>query len=69
MKIKHQLSVATLVMAGVFATGCSQQSVMGEGASQVKTGREEEGTQGTWGARRKGSAGKKKKKREKGGEE
>ena len=32
MKIKHQLSIATLVMAGVFTTGCSQQSVMGEGA-------------------------------------
>ena len=46
MKIKHQLSIATLVMAGVFVTGCSQQSAGGsqvaggsqaqvEGASQV----------------------------------
>ena len=35
MKIKHQLSIATLVMAGVFATGCSQQSA---GGSQVSGG-------------------------------
>lgn len=35
MKIKHQLSIATLVMAGVFATGCSQQSA---GGSQVAGG-------------------------------
>ncbi len=46
MKIKHQLSIATLLMAGVFVTGCSQQSAGGsqvaggsqaqvEGASQV----------------------------------
>ena len=40
MKIKHQLSIATLVMAGVFTTGCSQQSVMGEGASQVAGGQQ-----------------------------
>jgi len=32
MKIKHQLSIATLLMAGVFVTGCSQQSA---GGSQV----------------------------------
>ena len=38
MKIKHQLSVATLVMAGVFATGCSQQVV--EGGSQVAGGQQ-----------------------------
>lgn len=31
MKIKHQLSIATLIMAGVFVTGCSQQ-----GASQAQ---------------------------------
>ncbi len=35
MKIKHQLSIATLVMAGVFVTGCSQQSA---GGSQVAGG-------------------------------
>ena len=40
MKIKHQLSIATLLMAGVFVTGCSQQIAGGsqsqvEGASQV----------------------------------
>ena len=40
MKIKHQLSIATLVMAGVFATGCSQQSVMGEACSQVAGGQQ-----------------------------
>jgi len=45
MKIKHQLSIATLVMAGVFATGCSQQSVMGEGASQVAGGQQVSGGQ------------------------
>jgi len=43
MKIKHQLSIATLVMAGVFATGCSQQSVMGEGGSQVAGGQQVSG--------------------------
>ncbi len=32
MKIKHQLSIAALVMVGFFATGCSQQST---GDSQV----------------------------------
>lgn len=46
MKTKHQLSIATLLLAGVFVTGCSQQSAGGsqvagssqaqvEGASQV----------------------------------
>jgi len=35
MKIKHQLSIATLVLAGVFATGCSQQTA---GASQDASG-------------------------------
>lgn len=35
MKITNQLSIATLIMAGVFATGCSQQSV---GGSQVSGG-------------------------------
>jgi transposase-like protein len=35
MKIKHSLSIATLIMAGVFATGCSQQSA---GGSQVSGG-------------------------------
>ena len=40
MKIKHQLSIATLLMAGVFVTGCSQQSAggsqaAGAGSSQV----------------------------------
>lgn len=43
MKIKHQLSIATLVMAGVFTTGCSQQSVMGEGGSQVAGGQQVSG--------------------------
>jgi len=36
MKIKHQLSIATLLMAGVFVTGCSQQSA--DGGSQVSGG-------------------------------
>lgn len=35
MKIKNQLSIAALIMVGVFATGCSQQSV---GGSQVSGG-------------------------------
>ncbi|MEE9310244.1 MAG: peptidoglycan-binding domain-containing protein [Cocleimonas sp.] len=38
MKITNQLSIATLVLAGVFATGCSQQSAGGSqvsGASQA----------------------------------
>jgi len=39
MKIKHQLSLATLVMAGVFATGCSQQSA---GGSQVSGGSQQQ---------------------------
>ncbi len=39
MKIKHQLSIATLVMAGVFATGCSQQSA---GGSQVSGGSQQQ---------------------------
>jgi hypothetical protein len=50
MKISNQLSIATLVLAGVFATGCSQQQVSGgsqsyggsqqqvEGGSQVAGG-------------------------------
>ena len=43
MKIKHQLSIATLIMAGVFATGCSQQMAGGsqaqaEGGSQMSGG-------------------------------
>ena len=41
MKIKHQLSIATLVMVGVFATGCTQQSAGGsqvDGGSQVAGG-------------------------------
>ncbi|MEH6455648.1 MAG: peptidoglycan-binding domain-containing protein [Cocleimonas sp.] len=43
MKIKHQLSIATLLMAGVFVTGCSQQQVAGgsqqsAGGSQVAGG-------------------------------
>ena len=51
MKITNQLSIATLVLAGVFATGCSQQQVAGgsqsagggsqqqnEGGSQVAGG-------------------------------
>lgn len=35
MKINHQLSIATLILAGVFATGCSQQSA---GGSQIAGG-------------------------------
>lgn len=35
MKIKHQLSIVTLLVAGVFATGCSQQSA---GGSQLAGG-------------------------------
>lgn len=35
MKIKQQVSIATLLVAGVFATGCSQQST---GGSQVAGG-------------------------------
>ncbi len=43
MKIQHQLSIATLLMAGVFVTGCSQQQVAGgsqqsAGGSQVAGG-------------------------------
>ena len=41
MKIKHQLSIATLLMAGVFVTGCSQQVAGGSqaaGGSQVAGG-------------------------------
>lgn len=42
MKIKHQLSIATLLMAGVFVTGCSQQQVAGgsqsTGSQQVAGG-------------------------------
>ena len=36
MKIKHQLSIATLIMAGVFVTGCSQQEA--SGGSQISGG-------------------------------
>lgn len=36
MKIKYQLSLATLLMAGVFVTGCSQQEA--SGGSQVSGG-------------------------------
>ncbi len=53
MKIKHQLSIATLVMMGIFATGCSQQSAGGsqmsggsqqqvEGGSQVSGGSQQQ---------------------------
>ncbi|MCK5810404.1 MAG: peptidoglycan-binding protein [Cocleimonas sp.] len=40
MKNAHQLSIATLVMAGFIATGCSQQQIAGgsDGASQVAGG-------------------------------
>jgi hypothetical protein len=38
MKSAHQLSIATLVMAGFIATGCSQQQVTGSGGSQVAGG-------------------------------
>ncbi len=42
MKITNQLSIATLVLAGVFATGCSQQQVAGgsqsAGSQQVSGG-------------------------------
>lgn len=39
MNIKQQLSIATLVMAGVFATGCSQQTADGSmGGSQQMAG-------------------------------
>ena len=43
MKIKHQLSIATLLMAGVFVTGCSQQTaggsqVAGSSQSQIEGG-------------------------------
>jgi len=40
MKIKHQLSIATLVMVGFFATGCSQQEA---GGSQVSGGSQASG--------------------------
>jgi hypothetical protein len=43
MKIKHQLSIATLVMAGVFATGCSQQNA--GGSQQVAGGAQVSGSQ------------------------
>ncbi len=39
MKITNQLSIATLVLAGVFATGCSQQSA---GGSQVSGGSQQQ---------------------------
>ena len=56
MKMKHQLSIATLVMAGVFATGCSQQTAGGsqvaggsqsqiEGGSQVAGGSQQASSQ------------------------
>ena len=42
MKITNQLSIATLILAGVFATGCSQQQVAGgsqsAGSQQVSGG-------------------------------
>ena len=41
MKIKHQLSLATLLMAGVFVTGCSQQEA--SGGSQGSGGSQESG--------------------------
>ena len=40
MKIKHQLSIATLVMVGFFATGCSQQSA--DGGAQVSGGSQQQ---------------------------
>ena len=43
MKIKHQLSIATLLMAGVFVTGCSQQQVAG--GSQYSGGSQSTGSQ------------------------
>lgn len=45
MKIKHQLSIATLLMAGVFVTGCSQQQVAGGSQSQVSGGSQVSGSQ------------------------
>ncbi len=39
MKIKHQLSIATLVMVGFFATGCSQQEA---GGAQVSGGSQQQ---------------------------
>lgn len=39
MKIKHQLSIAALVMVGFFATGCSQQEA---GGSQVSGGSQQQ---------------------------
>lgn len=39
MKIKHQISIATLLVAGLFATGCSQQSA---GGSQVAGGSQQQ---------------------------
>ena len=45
MKIKHQLSIATLVMVGFFATGCSQQSADSSqvaGGSQVSGGSQQQ---------------------------
>ena len=50
MKIKHQLSIATLLMAGVFVTGCSQQSaggsqVAGSSQSQAEGGSQVSGSQ------------------------
>ncbi len=47
MKIKHQISIATLVMAGVFATGCSQQSAGAAGASQAASGASQVASGGT----------------------
>jgi hypothetical protein len=38
MKSAHQLSIATLVMAGFIATGCSQQQIAGGGSQQVAGG-------------------------------
>jgi len=38
MKSAHQLSIATLVMAGFMATGCSQQQIAGGGSQQMAGG-------------------------------
>lgn len=50
MKIKHQLSIATLLMAGVFVTGCSQQvaggsQIAGGSQSQIEGGSQVTGSQ------------------------
>ena len=45
MKIKHQLSLAALLMAGVFVTGCSQQEA--SGGSQVSGGSQQQNEGGS----------------------